>query len=140
MLDYDCGIGDEGPEVVRLELRIALKVLEECLLIGVIVWICCALAIISLSIGVETHKTASPITASSMSPFSFGWTSDAHLCVSLVCAVLNCPHWSCEAHYVFCWWRWAASGEATLDKWHLQAQEEFGLARRYGSWMTGVPC
>ncbi len=40
MLDDDGRVGDERPELVRLESRIALQVVEECRLIGVIVRIC----------------------------------------------------------------------------------------------------
>lgn len=39
MLDYDSGVGYQGPEVVGLEARVALEVLEECRLVGVVVGI-----------------------------------------------------------------------------------------------------
>ena len=37
MLEDDGGVGNEGPEVVRLETGVTLEVLEECDLVGVIV-------------------------------------------------------------------------------------------------------
>lgn len=39
MLHYDCRVGDEGPEIVGLEARIALEMLEKGFLIGVIIGI-----------------------------------------------------------------------------------------------------
>ena len=37
MLDYDRRVCHQGPEIVRLEARIALEVFEESFLIGVII-------------------------------------------------------------------------------------------------------
>lgn len=42
MLEYDGRVGDERPEVVRLETGISLEVLEKSGLIGVVIWVCAA--------------------------------------------------------------------------------------------------
>jgi hypothetical protein len=39
VLDYDCRVCDERPEIVRLEAGIALEMFEEGILIGVIIWV-----------------------------------------------------------------------------------------------------
>lgn len=40
MLEYDGGVGNEGPEVVGLETGVALEVLEERHLVSVVVRVC----------------------------------------------------------------------------------------------------
>jgi hypothetical protein len=37
MLQYDCGVGNKRPEIVGLESRIALEVLEKGSLIGIVI-------------------------------------------------------------------------------------------------------
>lgn len=101
MLYYDRGIRDERPEVVRLESGVSLEVFEEGLLVSVVVRICVGLAIGHLSIGIAAHKTASPIAASSKSPFASDSKLGAHLCASLFYAASGRRHWSCADHYVF---------------------------------------
>lgn len=40
VLDDDGGIGNQRPEIIWLETRVALEVLEEGRLVGVVVWVC----------------------------------------------------------------------------------------------------
>lgn len=67
VLDNDGRVSDEGPEVVGFQARIALEVLEECRLVGVVVGICSAHQSFAPVIGmlhkrrntaIETYTTA----------------------------------------------------------------------------------
>lgn len=50
MLEDNGRVGDEGPEVVRLQARVALEVLEKGCLVGVIVRVCMSRTLASKSI------------------------------------------------------------------------------------------
>lgn len=135
MLDYDRGVCYQRPEIVWLEARISLEMLEEGSLVGVIVRVYYILAstlhvFVSLK---RTHKIASPITASTKLLFSSYSHSGSYpyVCPSLLASRrLRYPHWSSVALYEVCSRQQTAFAAGILDISHLQAREAYDPSRR----------